>query len=82
MMHKRLKGQHKDKEKEELLKAFRLLDKDGNDRVSKEQLREVLCNSGEEPMTPEAADAFFREADVDGDGYLNFEGEKTVNNYS
>ncbi|XP_069114939.1 calmodulin-like [Argopecten irradians] len=65
--------QMKDTDSEEELKvAFRAFDKDGNGFISKDELRHVMTNLGER-LTEEQADEMIREADIDGDGQVNYE---------
>lgn len=56
----------------ELRKTFRLFDKNGDGQISVQELRESLSSLGEE-ITEEEAKEMIQEADVDGDGYINFE---------
>ena len=58
---------------EELLEAFKVFDKDGNGLISAAELRHVMTNLGEK-LTDEEIDEMIREADVDGDGHVNYEG--------
>ena len=48
--------------------------KDGNGFINRVELRHVMMNLGER-MTEEECDALVDEADVDGDGCINYEGE-------
>ena len=57
---------------EELHEAFKVFDKDGNGTISAAQLRHVMTNLGEK-LTDEEVDEMIREADVDGDGEVNYE---------
>ncbi|CAM8963640.1 unnamed protein product [Rhodiola kirilowii] len=57
---------------EELKEAFRVFDKDQNGFISAAELRHVMTNLGEK-LTDEEVDEMIREADVDGDGQINFE---------
>nr|AAC68891.1 VU91C calmodulin [synthetic construct] len=57
---------------QELLEAFRVFDKDGNGFISAAELRHVMTNLGEK-LTDEEVDEMIREADVDGDGQVNYE---------
>lgn len=64
---------------EEIREAFRVFDKDGNGFISAAELRHVMTNLGEK-LTDEEVDEMIREADIDGDGQVNYEG-KSVENY-
>ena len=57
---------------DELLKAFRIFDLNGKGYISVDELRHVMTNLGE-TITDEEVDDFIREADVDGDGQINYE---------
>merc|ERR1711988_1857567 len=57
---------------EELMEAFKVFDKDGNGFISAVELRHVMTNLGEK-LTDEEVDEMIREADVDGDGQINYE---------
>lgn len=70
---------------EEIREAFKVFDKDGNGFISAAELRHVMTNLGEK-LTDEEVDEmirfvlfdfflsyFYREADVDGDGQINYE---------
>lgn len=59
---------------EEIKEAFRVFDKDGNGFISAAELRHVMTNLGEK-LTDEEVDEMIREADIDGDGQVNYEGE-------
>uniref|UniRef100_A0A8C2CF85 EF-hand domain-containing protein n=1 Tax=Cyprinus carpio TaxID=7962 RepID=A0A8C2CF85_CYPCA len=59
---------------EEIREAFRVFDKDGNGYISAAELRHVMTNLGEK-LTDEEVDEMIREADIDGDGQVNYEGE-------
>ncbi|KAK6999836.1 calmodulin-3 [Biomphalaria glabrata] len=52
--------------------AFRIFDKDGNGLISASEIRHILCNLGEK-LTDEEVDEMIREADLTGDGQINFE---------
>ncbi|XP_036615805.1 calmodulin-A-like [Trichosurus vulpecula] len=57
---------------EEIREAFRVFDKDGNGFVSAAELRHVMTKLGEK-LTDDEVDEMIREADVDGDGQVNYE---------
>merc|ERR1712242_653940 len=57
---------------EELIEAFKVFDRDGNGFISAAELRHVTTNLGEK-LTDEEVDEMIREADVDGDGQINYE---------
>ena len=50
-----------------------LIVKDGNGFINRMELRHVMMNLGER-MTDEECDALVDEADIDGDGCINYEG--------
>ena len=54
--------------------AFQLFDKDGNGRISAEELRFVMKNRGENLTEHESKiGEMMREADTDGDGQINYD---------
>ena len=57
---------------EEIREAFKVFDKDGNGYISAAELRHVMTNLGEK-LTDHEVDEMIREADVDGDGQINYE---------
>ncbi|XP_013400682.1 calmodulin-A isoform X3 [Lingula anatina] len=69
MMAKKMKDSDSE---EELREAFRVFDKDGNGFISAAELRHVMTNLGEK-LTDEEVDEMIREADLDGDGMVNYE---------
>ncbi|KAJ2688687.1 hypothetical protein H4218_001569 [Coemansia sp. IMI 209128] len=59
-------------EEEELKEAFRVFDKDGNGFISAAELRHALTNLGEK-LTQEEVDEMIQEADVNGDGQIDYD---------
>ena len=57
---------------EELREAFRVFDKDQNGFISAAELRHVMTNLGEK-LSDEEVGEMIREADVDGDGNINYD---------
>ncbi|KAH9849329.1 hypothetical protein C2E23DRAFT_839743 [Lenzites betulinus] len=57
---------------EEIKEAFKVFDKDGNGYISAAELRHVMTNLGEK-LSDSEVDEMIREADVDGDGQINYE---------
>jgi len=69
MMAKKMKDTDSE---EEIKEAFKVFDKDGNGFISAAELRHVMTNLGEK-LTDEEVDEMIREADIDGDGQINYE---------
>ena len=59
---------------EEIKDAFRIFDKDGNGLISAHELRQIMMNLGEK-LTDEELDEMMREADLNGDGQIDYEGK-------
>ncbi|CAL4960826.1 unnamed protein product [Urochloa decumbens] len=57
---------------EELREAFRVFDKDQNGFITAAELRHVMANLGER-LTDAEVGEMVREADVDGDGRINYD---------
>jgi len=51
---------------------FYVFDRDGNGLISSEELAQVMKSLGER-LTGQEVDAMMSEADVDGDGQINFQ---------
>ena len=58
---------------EEIREAFKVFDKDGSGFIDSSELRQVMTTLGEK-LTDEEVDEMIQEADVDGDGQVNYEG--------
>ncbi|KDQ10733.1 hypothetical protein BOTBODRAFT_36048 [Botryobasidium botryosum FD-172 SS1] len=56
----------------EFKEAFKVFDKDGNGYISAAELRHVMFHLGEK-LSDSEVDEMIREADVDGDGQINYE---------
>ena len=63
----------KDDPEEEMREAFKVFDKDGNGYISESELRHVMTNLGEK-LTDQEVDEMIKEADIDGDGQINYQG--------
>ncbi|GFX89041.1 calmodulin [Trichonephila clavipes] len=71
MMSNKMK--ERDSEKE-LKEAFRVFDKNGDGFISAPELRNVMTNLGEK-LTDEEVEDMIKEADLDGDGLVNYDGQ-------
>ncbi len=56
---------------QELRQAFRIFDKNGDGLIEQKELRWVTATMGQR-LSDEEIEAFMREADLDGDGKLNY----------
>jgi len=56
----------------EMREAFAVFDRDGNGFITAEELRIVMTNLGEKLSESEVAE-MIREADLDGDGQINYD---------
>ena len=50
-----------------------MFDRDGNGFISHTELRHVMTSIGEK-LTDDEVDEMMQEADIDGDGQINYEG--------
>ncbi|XP_023323418.1 neo-calmodulin isoform X2 [Eurytemora carolleeae] len=57
---------------EEIREAFRVFDKDGHGFVTSQEMATVLQSIGD-PLSPEETEELIDEADIDGDGNINYE---------
>lgn len=60
----------------ELRESFKVFDKNGDGFISASELRQVMTTLGEK-LTDEEVNEMIKEADVDGDGKVNYEGQAT-----
>jgi calmodulin len=57
---------------EELIEAFKVFDRDSNGLISAQELKHVMTSLGEK-VSDEEVEEMIRDADIDGDGYINYE---------
>ena len=57
--------------KNKFLKAFQLLDKNGDGKISKEEIKAVIKQCGG-TLFDEEVEKVIKDVDKDGDGYLNY----------
>ncbi|EPS61190.1 hypothetical protein M569_13611 [Genlisea aurea] len=57
---------------EELKEAFKVFDKDQNGFISPNELRQVMISLGEK-LSDEEVEQMIKEADLDGDGLVNYD---------
>ncbi|XP_049873796.1 calmodulin-A-like isoform X3 [Pectinophora gossypiella] len=69
MMSKKMRGADGE---DELREAFRVFDKNNDGLISSVELRHVMTNLGER-LSEEEVDDMIREADLDGDGMVNYD---------
>ncbi|KAH3745395.1 calmodulin D [Pelomyxa schiedti] len=69
MMSKKMKDEDSE---DEIREAFKVFDKDNNGFISAAELRHVMTNLGEK-LSEAECDEMIKEADVDGDGQINYE---------
>lgn len=74
MMSKKMKDTDSE---EELKEAFSVFDKNGDGFISANELRHVMTNLGEK-LTDEEVEDMIKEADLDGDGLVNYEEFVTI----
>lgn len=61
-----------DNAEEEMLEAFQVFDTDGNGSITADELRQIFSNLGEK-LTDEEINDMIKEADMDGDGEINYQ---------
>ena len=57
---------------EEVLNAFKIFDKEGNGLININELKHIMVTLGKNLSESEIND-MLKEADIDGDGYINYE---------
>lgn len=57
---------------DDLVKAFKVFDKDGNGFIDSRELKDIMKGLGE-VMTDKDIEVMISEADIDGDGKLNYQ---------
>ncbi|KAK2568962.1 Calmodulin-related protein 97A [Acropora cervicornis] len=69
MMKKQMQARDVDSEMRE---AFRVFDRNGDGQISPMELRNVMTSLGEK-LTEEEISEMMKEADLDGNGFIDFE---------
>jgi len=57
---------------EEVINAFKVFDREGNGTISSIDLKYLMTTLGDK-ITEDEIDEMLRDADIDGDGYINYE---------
>ena len=76
MMAQKMRERHR---RQSVKEAFRVFDKDGKGFISAAQLRDVMTDLGEK-LTEEEVDQMIGEADINGDGRVDYEEFVTMMN--
>ena len=61
-------------EVEEIADAFKIFDKNGDGFINAQELRQVMTSLGEH-LTEKELEDMMKEADTDGDGLINYNGQ-------
>ena len=61
----------------EIAEAFQQFDKGGNGRISMKELRRMMGQIGER-LTEDELDNMMKEADLNGDGQIDFKGKNKI----
>ncbi|GAH07841.1 unnamed protein product, partial [marine sediment metagenome] len=56
----------------QFIESFKLFDMDGNGYISTKELKHIMTSFGDK-LTEEEANEMLRNADIDGDGLINYE---------
>lgn len=65
------------KKRDETFLFLRVFDKNKDGLISSKELRHVMTNLGEK-LSEEEVDDMIKEADLDGDGMVNYEGNNII----
>jgi len=71
MMPAASRKEREENAEEEMREAFQIFDSDGNGTISANELRQIMMNLGEK-LTQEEIDDMVKEADLDGDGEIDY----------
>jgi calmodulin len=71
MMYRR-RGTFKNEDDTEIIALFRAFDKDNNGLITAEEMREAFAKFNED-FSEEEIEEMIKDADVDGDGLINYE---------
>lgn len=55
-----------------VIKAFQSFDENGDNQISIEEFKNILCHMGQDRFTEEECEEIFKEADLNKDNYLNY----------
>jgi len=66
------KGLELEEKENEVVEAFRVFDREGNGFINAAEIRRVMTNLGDK-LYDEEVDEMIKEADLDGDGQVNYE---------
>ena len=65
------KNENDEEKEKEIINAFRIFDVDGRGLISKENLKNIILELG--GLKEDEINDFINQADVDGDGFINYE---------
>lgn len=58
----------------EMTDAFKMFDRNGDGNISASELRQVMMSMGQK-LSDKDVDSMIKEADIDGDGQINYAGK-------
>ena len=61
---------------DQLLEAFRVIDSDNSGTISTDELKALLQKVCKDKVTDDTVQCIIREIDIDGDGQIDYEGER------